>query len=205
MGSPPSALGLLGPAAHGWARRAGAALRWALGARRWPEPFRASAAVVLAGGDGAWAALLHPSLAGPLGLLAGAGVTAVAVGVLARGFAAVSAGAALLGAAYLAGAVGRPVSVAVASAFATVLLVVCELAWWSAELSARSAWKREHRRRRWLWVGALAGGGFAVGVVVGLAGVSGVGPGTVVAVAGAVSAVVVALAAASWVRDLSGR
>ena len=205
MGSPPSALGLLGPAAHGWARRGGAALKWALGARRWPEPLRASAAVALAAGDGAWAALLHPALAGPLGLLGGAGVVAVAVGVLARGFAAVSTGAALLGAAYLAGAVGRPVSVVVASAFATVLLLVCELAWWSAELSARSAWKRAHRRRRWLWVSGLAAGGFGVAVVVGLAGLSGVGPGTVVAVAGAMSAVVVALAVASWVRDLSDR
>ena len=205
MGSPPSAFGLLGPATAGRLRRAAQAARWVVGARRWPEPWRASAAAALGVAEGAWAVLLHPSLAGPLGLLAGVGTVLVALGMVARKFWAVAGGAAFLGAAYLAGQAGRPVSVAVASAFGTGLFVICELAWWSEELSARSAWGREALRRRWGSLAGLAGGGFALGVVVGLVGVTGLRPGTAVAVAGGVSALLVALAVVAWVRDLSGR
>ena len=205
MGSPPSALGLLGPAVHGWARRAVTTVKWLLGAQRWPEPFRASAAVLLAAGNGAWAALLHPSLAGPLAALAGCGVLAVAGGALTRNFVPVAVGVGLLGAEYLAGQAGRPVSVAGASAFGVLLLVACELTWWSAELSARSSWSKKVRRERWVWLAGTAGGAFAAGVVVGLAGISGVGPGTTVAAAGAASLLVVALALASWAREVSGR
>lgn len=205
MGSPPSALGLLGPAAHGWARRVAATLKWAISARRWPEPRRALAAVVLAGADGAWAALLHPSLGGPLGVLAGCGVLAALIGVVSRKFPPVAVGVGLLGAEYLAGQAGRPPSVAVASAFGSLLLISCELAWWSAELSARSSWDKQRRRERWVWLVGLAGGGFVTGVVVGLAGVSGLGRGAAVAVGGAVAGLVLALALASWVRNVSGR
>ena len=204
MGSPPSALGLLGPAVHGWARRAVATVKWVLGAQRWPEPLRALSAVFLAAGDAIWAALLHPSLARPLAALAACGVLAVAGGVLTRNFVPVTVGVGLLGAEYLAGQVGRPVSVAGASAFGAILLVACELAWWSAELSARSSWGKKVRRERWVWLAGTALGAFAAGVVVGLAGISGVGPGTTVAAAGAASLLVVALALASWARDISG-
>ena len=204
MGTPPSAIGLLGPAVHGWVRRARVTLRWAFSARRWPEPFRASSAVLLAAADGVWAALLHPSLAGPLGLLAGVAVLAVAAGLLGRNFVPLAVGVGLLGAEYLAGQAGHPVSVVIASAFAAVLLTTCELGWWSLELASRSSWGKEAKQERWLWIAGLAAAGFVVGVVVGLAGVSGLGPATVVAAAGAVSALVVALAVASWARDVSG-
>lgn len=204
MGTPPSAIGLLGPAVHGWVRRARVTLKWAFGARRWPEPLRASSAVLVAAADGAWAALLHPALAGPLGLLAGVAVLAVAAGLLTRNFVPVAVGVGLLGAEYLAGQAGRAVSVVVASAFAALLLTTCELAWWSLELASRSSWGKAAKRERWVWLVGLAVAGFVVGVVVGLAGVSGLGPGTVVAAAGAVSALVVALAVASWARDVSG-
>ena len=204
MGSPPSALGLLGPAVHGWARRAVATVKWVLGAQRWPEPLRALSAVFLAAGDAIWAALLHPSLARPLAALAACGVLAVAGGVLTRNFVPVTVGVGLLGAEYLAGQVGRPVSVAGASAFGAILLVACELAWWSAELSARSSWGKKVRRERWVWLAGTAAGAFSAGVVVGLAGISGIGPGTTVAAAGAASLLVLALALASWARDVSG-
>lgn len=204
MGSPPSALGLLGPATAGWLRRTARSARWAVASRRWFEPLRGAAAVALAALDAAWAASLRPSLAGPLAIVGGFAVLAVAAGVLVRRPAPVAAGTALLGAEYLASQAGRPVSVVVAAAFGAVLLAFNELAWWSAELSARTSWGRSELRGRWVALSALAGGGFALGVVVGLVGVARLGPAPVIAVAGAACALLVALAVVSWVRDVSG-
>jgi hypothetical protein len=204
VGSPPSALGLLGPASDGRLKRAAQATRWAFGTRRRPEPLRASAAVALSVAESVWAVLLHPSMARALGLLCGLAVAGVAAGVLARKFWSVAAGAVLLGAGYLAGQAGRPVSAAVASVFATGLFLICELAWWSEELSARSAWARDVLRRRWALLAGLGGGGFMLGVFAGLAGIAGLGPGTAVAAAGGIGALLGALAVVVWLRELSG-
>ncbi len=204
MGSPPSALGLLAPARYRWARRAARSAQWALSARRWPEPRRAAGAVALAALDGAWAALLRPQLSGLLAVLGALALLAVLAGVLARRLRPVTVGLGLLGAEYMVSQAGRAVSVVVAAAFGAVLLAVAEMAWWSAELAARSLWARRELRRRWAVLAGLVGGSFALGVVVGVAGVAQLRPAAAVAVAGAVGGLVVALAVATWVRDLSG-
>jgi len=203
VGSPPSALGLLEPARGSWAARAARNARLAMGATRWPDLLRASAAVLLSALDGAWAAALRPALAGPLALLGAAGVLGALAGTLARRFVPVGVGLVLLGAEYLASEAGRPVSVAVAAAYGTVLLAVAELAWWSVELSARSSWARSELRRRWALLGGLLGGAFAASVVVGAVGIARLRPPGALAGAGVVGALVVAFAVTTWVREIS--
>jgi hypothetical protein len=205
VGSAPSALGLLGPATASWARRAAQGAKWALARRRWPDPLRGAAALALTALDAAWAALLRPSLAGLLALLGAFALLSVAAGVASRKLGPVTAGVALLGAEYLASQSSQPVSVVPAAAFSVVLLAAMELAWWSSELSVRSAWERSAQRWRWALLAGLVVGAFALGVVVGLAGVSGLGPAPVMAVAGGLCAFLAALMVVSSVRNVSER
>ena len=205
MGSPPSALGFLAPARAGLAGRLVRNARLAIGSQHWPDPKRAAGAIALAALDGAWAAALRPALSGLLALVGSVAFLAVFGGLLARRYVVVVVGLSLLGAEYLVSQAGRPVSVVVAAAFGTVLLATGELAWWSAELSVRSLWGLQEVRRRWGVLVVLVGGGFALSVVVGVAGVARLRPPAAVAVAGALAGLVAALSVASWVREVVGR
>lgn len=205
MGTAPSALGLLGPATEGWLRRAMGWARLAARQRRWPEPLRATAALALAACGGAWPALARPSSQGLLGLLGASALVGVFIGLFVRKLAPVAVAAALLGAEYLASQVGRPVAVVPTAGFAALLLALTELAWWAEELSVRPVLGPGVLRRRWALLATLVGEAFVLGVVVGLAGIAGLGPGSVAAVAGAAGALAMAFALASLVRDLSGR
>jgi hypothetical protein len=171
---------------------------------RFPDPGRAAGAVVLSASAGTWAVALRPGLAPLLVPLGIAGVVAVAGGVLACRFLPVTIGIGLLGAAYVSGQHGRPVSVIVAAAFGSVLLAITELAWWSAELSTRSVWDRSVKWQRWLVLAGLWFGGFAVAVVAGLVAVAKLAPSLTVVAAGAISALLLSFVVVSWVRRLVG-
>ncbi len=187
-------------------RRALDEARTAVRAWRFPDPGRATGAVVLSVAAGAWAVALRPGLAPLLVPLGVAGVVAVAGGVLARRFLPVTIGICLLGAAYVSSQHGRPVSVIVAAAFGSVLLAITELAWWSAELSTRSVWDGSVKWQRWLVLVGLWFGGFAVAVLAGAVAVARVGASLTVVAAGAISALLLSFVVVSWVRRLvSGR
>ncbi len=200
MVSSPGAVGFIGPL--GRARRAGQAARERLHDWRRPEPRRGGAAVLVSLGAGAWAVALRPSLAGLLVPMTSCALVLVAAGVIARRFVLVTIGVLLFGAAYLSGLHDRPVSVVAAAAFGSLLLAITELAWWSLELSTRARWGPSVRGQRWMTLGTLWAGGFVAAVVAGLVGVARLGPGVTVVAAGAVSALLLAIVVASWVRRL---
>jgi hypothetical protein len=202
--SSPGTLGFVttGPVAR--LKRAGRAVRGQVHDWRRPEARRAAGAIFLSIGAGAWAVALRPSLAGLLIPLTSCALVAVAAGLAARRFVLVTLGVALFGASYLSGLYNRPVSVAAAAAFGTLLLAVTELAWWSVELSTRAVWVPSVQGQRWVVLATLWAGGFVTAVVAGLVGVAGLGPGTTVVAAGGVSALLLAIVVASWVRRLGG-
>lgn len=171
----------------------------------WPEPRRAVAAVVVSAVAGAWAVALRPSLDNDIGVMAGCAVAAVAAGALTRRLVAVTFGVTLLGAAYLASQYERPVSVAVAAGFASLLLATTELAWSSGRAAVGTAWALGAHRHEWPALVGLCVGGFAFAVVAGAAGVAGLGAGLVVLVAGAAGALLLAIVLALWVRAVSER
>jgi hypothetical protein len=204
MVSSPGTLGFVaaGPVAR--VKRSVRAMRGQVHDWRRPEPRRALAAIASSLGAGAWAVALRPSLAGLLIPLTSCALVAVAAGVITRRFVVVTIGVLLFGASYLSGLYDRPVSVAAAAAYGTLLLVISELAWWSAELSTRAVWGPSVQGQRWVVLATLWAGGFVVAVVAGLVGVAGLGPGTTIVAAGALSALLLATVVASWVRRLVG-
>jgi len=202
MVSSPGTLGFVRPATR--ARRAGRALNSLLRDWRRPEARRGWGAVGLSAGAGAWAVALRPSLAGLLVPMSACALALVAAGVISRRFVLVTVGVLLLGGSYLSGLYDRPVSVAVAAAFGTLLLAITELAWWSAELASRAVWVPSVKRERWLALITLWGGGFVAAVLAGLIGVAGLGPGVTIVAAGALSALLLAVVVTGWVRRLVG-
>jgi hypothetical protein len=152
---------------------------------------------------GAWAVALRPSIDNDTGVLVGLAVLLVAVGVLARRLPVVAVGVALLGVAYLVDRYGRPVSVLAAASFATLLLAIMELAWWSGRLAMRTMWRPGIRRRQWSALAVLCVGGGVAAAVAAEVGVAGAGTGTLVVAIGAGAALAVGFLFAQWVRALS--
>jgi hypothetical protein len=140
---------------------------------------------------------------GLLAALAGAGALVVAAGVAARLFVLVTWGVVALGAAYVASQYGRPVSVLLAAGFATSLLAVVEVAWWSGELAVTASWERAAKRWRWGLLASLCVLGFAVALLTGIVGVAGLGAGTALLGLGTACALGLVALLVRAVRDLS--
>jgi hypothetical protein len=162
--------------------------------------------VVLAGAAGGWAVALRPSFLGLLGVFAGAGLVLVTGGAVANITSLVTWGVAALGAAYMVGQFDRPVTVVMPAAFASLLLAIVELAWWSRELAATSSWSALAVRERTLALAAVLLGGLVVSVAAGLVGVEGLGAGSAVLAFGALCAMTLAVLVVVAVRGAaSGR
>jgi hypothetical protein len=134
---------------------------------------RALSALAVASGAGAWAAARTDGPVGRLGLVVGPAIVLLVAGLITRRPGPVAFAIVGLSSVYLLGQIGQPTAVGATALFAVALLVVLELGWWSTELAVPVAWERSATRRRWWALVALAGGGGALALAVGLAGVAG--------------------------------
>ena len=170
---------------------------------QWPHPGRAAASVACSLLAGAWVVSLRPDLAGVLALMCGAGAIFVALSVLSKRIFGAVLGAASVGAAYLLSQVGHPVTAVPAAALGTLLFLSCELAWWSGQMSTGTRWAPPSMLLRWAELAVVAVAGFSLALVAGLAGITGLGAGAAVLLAGAACALLLGVLLARAARAAS--
>lgn len=137
---------------------------------------RVLAAVAVAAAAGVYAvATRGGGPAGGVGILVGLAVALFAAGLVMGRPGPVAFAVVGLSSVYLVGQIGQPVNLGATALFAVALLVVLELGWWSMEAGVPVAWEGAAIRRRWWALIALAAGGGALALAVGLAGVAGRG------------------------------